>query len=228
MSDRQLRDEVITLLSAGHETTATALGWTWYLLAKHPHVEARLADELKAALGGRAPTVADVARLPFVEHIISESMRLYPPVFAMGRVAREPCVVGGYDIPPDTTFLMSQWVSHRDPRYFDAPEEFRPERWAEEKMQHLPRFAYFPFGGGPRLCIGAPLAMLEAVLIVATIAQRFRFELAEDQPVKIFPCVTLRPRRGIKAICRDSSRDSSPSSPIAGEGFGELSRAGRG
>ncbi len=228
MSDRQLRDEVITLLSAGHETTATALGWTWYLLAKHPHVEVRLAAELKNVFGGRAPTVAEVPQLQFVEHIIMESMRLYPPVFAMGRMAKEPCVVGGYDIPPGTTFLMSQWVSHRDPRYFDAPEEFRPERWAEEKMQHLPKFAYFPFGGGPRLCIGAPLAMVEAMLIVATVAQRFRFELVEDQPAKIFPCVTLRPRHGIRAICRPAGSLALHHSPLAGEGFGEFSRAGRG
>jgi cytochrome P450 len=215
MSDRQLRDEVITLLSAGHETTANALAWTWYLVAQHPEVESRLAAELQNVLGSRAPTAGDMPRLQHVEHVIMESMRLYPPVFAMGRMAKEPCVIGGFDIPAGTAFLMSQWVSHRDPRYFDAPEEFRPERWAEEKMQHLPKFAYFPFGGGPRLCIGMPLAMLEAVLIAATVAQRFRFELVPDHPVKLWPSVTLRPRHGIRAICRAaiSSAVRSASSP---------------
>ncbi|HEX3999239.1 MAG TPA: cytochrome P450 [Pirellulales bacterium] len=214
MSDRQLRDEVITLLSAGHETTATALAWTWYLLGKHPQVESRLRAELQNVLGGRTPTVADVPRLQFVEQIIMESMRLYPPVFAMGRMAKEPCVIGGFDIPKGTAFLMSQWVSHRDPKYFDAPEEFRPERWADERMRQLPKFAYYPFGGGPRLCIGAPLAMLEAVLIVATVAQRFRFELVEDHPVKLWPCVTLRPRHGIKAICRSAASTSAAISSL--------------
>ena len=208
MSDRQLRDEVITLLSAGHETTATALAWTWYLIARHPNVEMRLAAELQTVLGGRAPTAADVPRLQYVEHIVMEAMRLYPPVFAMGRMTKEPCVIGGFDIPTGTSFLMSQWVSHRDPRYFDSPEEFRPERWADDRMLQLPKFAYFPFGGGPRLCIGAPLAMLEAVLIVATVAQAFRFELAADQKIELFPCVTLRPRHGIRAICRAAATSS--------------------
>ena len=194
MSDRQLRDEVITLLSAGHETTATTLAWTWYLLARHPEIESRLAAELQSVLGGRAPTAADVPRLQYVEQIVMESMRLYPPVFAMGRMSKEPCEIGGFDIPTGTSFLMSQWVSHRDPRYFDSPEEFRPERWADDRMRQLPKFAYFPFGGGPRLCIGAPLAMLEAVLIVATVAQAFRFELVADQKIELFPSVTLRPR----------------------------------
>jgi cytochrome P450 len=215
MSDLQLRDEAITLLSAGHETTATALAWTWYLLAKHPKIEARLAAELQNVLGGRAPRVNDVPRLEYVEHIVTEAMRLYPPVFAMGRMSKEPCEIGGFDIPVGTSFLMSQWVSHRDPRYFDAPEEFRPERWADERMRHLPKFAYFPFGGGPRLCIGAPLAMLEAVLIVATIAQQFRFELVADQKIEFWPCVTLRPRQGIRAICRAAATSSPPGAPAA-------------
>jgi cytochrome P450 len=215
MSDRQLRDEVITLLSAGHETTATALAWTWYLIANHPQVEARLTAELQSILGGRTPTVDDVPRLQYVERVVMEAMRLYPPVFAMGRMAKEPCVIGGFDIPAGTAFLMSQWVSHRDPRYFDSPEEFRPERWAEDRIGQLPKFAYFPFGGGPRICIGAPLAMLEAVLIVATVAQQYRFELVSDHPVERWPCVTLRPRHGIRAICRPVATSSWPVAPEA-------------
>jgi cytochrome P450 len=221
MSDRQLRDEVITLLSAGHETTATALAWTWYLIAKHPPVEARLGAELQNILVGRAPTVDDVPRLQYAEHIVMESMRLYPPVFAMGRMTKEPCEIGGFDIPAGTSFLMSQWVSHRDPRYFDSPEEFHPERWEDERVRQLPKFAYFPFGGGPRLCIGAPLAMLEAVLIVATVAQRFRFELVNDHPVAVWPCVTLRPRHGIRAICREIAT----SSPVKQTGLSSVSAA---
>jgi cytochrome P450 len=213
MSDRQLRDEVITLLSAGHETTATTLAWTWYLLARHPEVEKRLAAELQSVLAGRAPSAADVPRLQYVEQIVMESMRLYPPVFAMGRMTKEPCEIGGFDIPTGTSFLMSQWVSHRDPRYFDSPEEFRPERWAEDRMRQLPKFAYFPFGGGPRLCIGAPLAMLEAVLIVATVAQAFRFELVADQKIELFPSVTLRPRHGVRAICQPAATSSPTSCP---------------
>ena len=219
MSDRQLRDEVITLLSAGHETTATTLAWTWYLLARHPEVETRLAAELQSVLGGRAPTAADVPRLPYVEQIVMESMRLYPPVFAMGRMSKEPCEIGGFDIPTGTSFLMSQWVSHRDPRYFDSPEEFRPERWADDRMRQLPKFAYFPFGGGPRLCIGAPLAMLEAVLIVATVAQAFRFELVADQKIELFPSVTLRPRYGIRAICRPATISSPTFCPTSAPAF---------
>ena len=144
MSDRQLRDEVITLLSAGHETTATTLAWTWYLLAQHPEIESRLAADCNTFLGGRAPTADDVPRLQYVEQIVMESMRLYPPVFAMGRMSKEPCEIGGFDIPTGTSFLMSQWVSHRDPRYFDSPEEFRPERWADESNAATAEVRVFP------------------------------------------------------------------------------------
>ena len=201
MSDRQLRDEAITLLLAGHETTANALAWTWYLLARHPAVEQRLTAELAQVLGSRSPTAADAPRLPYTEQVVLEAMRLYPPVFGIGRRSSQPCVIGPYDVPAGTTFFMSQWVVHRDGRFFERPEEFRPERWDDGLARRLPKFAYFPFGGGPRMCIGSSLAMLEAVLIVATIAGRFRFELAPGHPVELWPTVTLRPKNGIWATC---------------------------
>jgi cytochrome P450 len=201
MTDRQLRDELMTLLLAGHETTAGALGWTCYLLAQHAEVDDRLRAELQEVLGGRTPTAADVPRLTYTEHVVTESMRVYPPVYAVGRKAARLCEVGGYDVPASTTFLMSQWVLHRDPRFFDDPLEFRPERWANGLAKRIPKFAYFPFGGGPRVCVGNSFAMLEAVLVLATMAQRFRFELLPRPKVVPWPAVTLRPKHGIHVIC---------------------------
>jgi cytochrome P450 len=201
MTDKQLRDEVMTLFLAGHETTANALSWTWYLLAQDPRVEGRLLGELQAVLGGRSPTVADVARLPYTENVLTESMRLFPPVYAIGRRSVGPCEIGGFDVPADTTFLMSQWVLHRSSKYFDAPLEFRPERWENDLARQIPKFAYFPFGGGPRTCVGNSFAMLEAVLVLATMAQRYRFELAPRQRVETWPTVTLRLRHGLKVVC---------------------------
>jgi cytochrome P450 len=200
MSDRQLRDEVMTLFLAGHETTANALSWTWYLLALHPEVEARLLAELREVLGGAPPTVADLPRLPYTEHVILESMRLYPPVYAFGRRALRRCNVGGHDIRADTTLFMSQWVVHRDPRFFDRPEVFDPDRWADGLARRIPKFAYFPFGGGPRVCIGNTFALIEVALIIATILPRFRFTLVPGHPVKPWPSVTLRPAQGVQAV----------------------------
>lgn len=197
MSDRQLRDEVITLLLAGHETTALALSWTWYLLALHPEVDAKLAAELRDALGGRSPTVADLPQLRFTEHVVTEAMRLYPPAWGFGREALADCEIGGYAVPAGTTVIMSPWVSHRDPRYFEHPTEFRPERWGGDFAKQLPRFAYMPFGGGPRICIGNRFAMMEAVLILATIAQRFRLQWHGTRPVVPAPSITLRPQGGV-------------------------------
>lgn len=197
MTDKQLRDEVMTLFLAGHETTANALSWTLWLLSLNPEVEAKLATELGRVLGGRDPTVADLPRLPYVERVIKESMRLYPPAWVMGRESVGECEVGGYRMPAGTTALMSQWVVHRDPRYHDDPERFDPDRWTAEYEEGLPRFAYFPFGGGPRQCIGAGFAMTEARLILATAAQRYRMELAPGQRVEPYASVTLRPKNGI-------------------------------
>jgi cytochrome P450 len=198
MTDQQLRDEVLTLFLAGHETTALVLSWAWYLLSTHPGAEARLHAELRAVRGGRTPTVADVPRLRFTNMVVTETMRLFPPAWAMGRRAVEDTVVGGRRIPKGTTIMMSQWTMHRDARYFDEPDSFRPERWESGLESRLPRFAYFPFGGGPRKCIGSNFAMLEAILVLATIAQRFRFDLLPGQVIVPEPLITLRPKHGIR------------------------------
>jgi cytochrome P450 len=200
MTDKQLRDEAMTLFLAGHETTANALSWALYLLASHPEVETRLAAELRDVLGGRSPTVADLPRLRYTEMVVTEAMRLYPPVYAFGREAVRACTLGGYHVPAGMTIVMSQWVMHRDGRYFEDPEKFLPERWADGLAKRLPKFAYFPFGGGPRLCIGNGFAMMEAVLILATVAQQFRITLVPDHPVVPRTTVTLRPAHGIKGV----------------------------
>jgi cytochrome P450 len=205
MTNKQLRDEVMTLFLAGHETTANALSWTFWLLSLNPEVEAKLAVELGRVLGGRAPTVADVPDLPYVERVIKETLRLYPPAWVMGREAIGECEIGGYRISAGTTALMSQWVVHRDPRYHDDPERFDPDRWTSGYEKVLPRFAYFPFGGGPRQCIGASFAMTEARLILAAVIQRFRMELAPGQRVDPYASVTLRPKEGIQMTLAERS-----------------------
>lgn len=198
MTDRQVRDEVMTLLLAGHETTAVALSWTWYLLAQHPRVDAALAEELHAVLGGRPPTVEDLPRLRYTEMVVTESLRLYPPAYAMGRQAARATEVGGYAIARGVIVAIPIWVVQRDPRWFQDPEVFRPERWADDGARRLPRYAYFPFGGGPRQCIGAAFAMMEASLTLATIRQRVRLVLVPGQRVTPTPYVTLRPEPGIR------------------------------
>ena len=200
MSDKQLRDEVATIFLAGHETTANALSWAFYLLGRNRAAEQELLTELREVLGGRAPTVADLPRLRYTDMVVKEAMRLYPPVWAFGREALEDCEIGGYHVPAGTQLLMSQWVTHRDPRYFATPETFYPGRWTEEMEHSLPKYAYFPFGGGPRLCIGQPFAKMEAALLLATIAQRFRLELEKEQQIIPQPSVTLRPRYGVKVM----------------------------
>jgi cytochrome P450 len=198
MTDQQLRDEMMTLFLAGHETTAIALAWTWYLLATNPEAEARLARELEMVLRDRSPTVSDLPRLKYTEQVILESMRLYPPAYMFGREPTQDVVLGGYLIPAGTTVFMAQWVTHRDPRFFDDPDQFVPERWAEERIKSLPKYAYFPFGGGPRICIGNTFAMMEACLILATIARKWRFSLKPGHPIEPQPLMTLRPAFGIK------------------------------
>jgi len=198
MTARQLRDEVMTLFMAGHETTAVALSWTWYLLGQYPEVDARLADELRAVLGGRPPSVDDLPRLKYAESIVTESMRLYPPAYGLGRQAVRATEIAGHPVAVNDIFITPTWVVHRDSRWFEEPRAFRPERWAGDLAQRLPRFAYFPFGGGPRQCIGNSFATMEAVLIVAAIAQRFRLALVPGQQIRPTPYVTLRPEPGIR------------------------------
>ena len=200
MTDRQIRDEAMTLFLAGHETTALVLSWTWYLMAQHPDVERELWAELDAVLAGRAPTVDDWPKLKFTERIVLESMRLYPPAYLIGREATADCQIGGYAVPRGLTVLMPQWIVQRDPRFFEDPEAFRPQRWGEPRIKSLPKFAYFPFGGGPRLCIGNQFAMMELVLLLATIAQKFCFRLQPGATVTPLPTFTLRPVPGIPGV----------------------------
>ena len=200
MTDRQLRDEVMTIFLAGHETTALTLSWCWYLLAQNPEAEAKFHAELDEVLAGRLPTMADLGRLKYTEMIAKESMRLYPPAYGLGRETIEECEIGGYRVPAKSQVFMFQWAMHRDPRYFDEPAEFRPDRWTEDFTGTLPKYAYFPFGGGPRACIGNYFAMMEIVLVLATIGQRFKFSLVPDHEVSLLPAMSLRPKDGIKVV----------------------------
>jgi cytochrome P450 len=197
MTDRQLRDESITIFLAGHETTTNALSWTWMLLAQNSEVEAKLHEELDRVLGGRAPNVEDMANLRYTNQVITESMRLYPPAWGMARVAIEDTEIAGYPIPKGCGVSLAQWVVHRDPRWFDAPLEFRPERWEGDLAKRLPRFAYFPFGGGPRQCIGNNFAVMEASLLLAALAQKFRISLMPGKEIIPAASITLRPKTGI-------------------------------
>ena len=200
MSDQQLRDEVMTLFLAGHETTALALSWSWYLLATHPEAEKKFHAEIEEVLGGRTPNVSDLPRLKYTEMIAKETMRLYPPAYAVGREAVEDTEIGGFRVPKGTQLFAFQWVTHRDPRFFDEPDAFKPERWSGDASEQLPKYAYFPFGGGPRQCIGNYFAMMEIVLLLATIGQRFRFRLDPNHKVEVLPVLSLRPKDGIKVI----------------------------
>lgn len=200
MSDKQLRDEAITLFLAGHETTALLLAHTYYLLSKHPDVERRLHRELESVLAGRLPTADDVKDLPLCERILKESMRLYPPAWTTGREAAESLEIGGHHVPKGAQIVISQWVVHRDPRWFPNPEGFDPDRWEPARAKSIPRGAYFPFGGGPRICIGNHFAMMEATLALAIVSQRFRIELLPGQRLELRPSVTLRQRgSGLRA-----------------------------
>jgi len=203
MNDRQLRDEVMTLFLAGHETTALTLAWSWYLLGTNPEAERKFHAELDEVLGGRTATMADLSRLKYTEQIAKECMRLYPPAYGLGREAINDCEIGGYRVPAGTQVFMFQWATQRDPRFYDEPLAFRPERWTEDFIARLPKYAYFPFGGGPRACIGASFATMEIILCLATIGQRFRLELVPDHPVAIYPAMSLRPKDGIKVIVRN-------------------------
>jgi cytochrome P450 len=198
MTPKQLRDETMTLFLAGHETTGQMLSWTWYMLGENLSAETRLHEELSSALGGRPPGVPDLGRLPYLQAVMNEVLRMYPPAYILGRTSIEPCQIGGYDFPAGSTMLCSPWVMHRDPRYFVDPDEFRPERWLEGLANRLPAGAYFPFGDGPRRCIGQGFALIEAAIVIGTLAQRFRLRLVPGHPVVPEPLITLRPRNGIR------------------------------
>ena len=198
MNDEQVRDEAMTLFLAGHDTTANALAWAWYLLAQHPDAESRLQAELKETLGGRTPSFADVSRLVYTGMIFAETMRLYPPAYILVRTAlHDDTLPSGVSIPAGTDIFMCQYVAHRNPRYFPNPERFDPERFNPAVKQNRPDYAYFPFGGGSRMCIGEPFAKMEGILILAAIAQNFKLSLLPGQTIVPEPLVTLRPRNGI-------------------------------
>jgi cytochrome P450 len=198
MSDKQVRDEVMTIFIAGHETTSNALTWTFYLLSQYPNVERKLHDEIELVLENRIPTADDIPKLRYTEMVLRESMRLYPPVWTMGRHVENDYSVGEYTIPAGSSILMSQYVMHHDPRYYEKPEEFNPDRWTDDFKTHLPKFSYFPFGGGMRGCIGEPFAWMEGVLIIATVAQEWSMRLVPSQRIKLDPAITLRSKYGMK------------------------------
>jgi cytochrome P450 len=197
MPDDLLRDEMMTLYLAGHETTALTLTWSWYLISQHPEVEAKLVAEWNRVLGGRCPTPDDLPQLPYTDSVITEAMRLYPPVYLIGREATQDLELGGYRVKKGYTIFMSQWVNHRDPRYFPEPEAFRPERWDEGLAKKIPKYAYYPFGGGQRVCIGNTFALMEAAIILAAVGQRFRFTVDPDARIVPKPQITLTPAYGI-------------------------------
>lgn len=202
LSDRQVMNEAQTLFGAGHETTAVTLTWTFYLLAQHPEVEARLHQELDEVLGEKSATLADLRRLTYTQMVIKEAMRLYPPAWATTREPIEAVEIGGYTIPKSATVLLAPWTLHRDSRWFDEPLAFRPERFSQENEANIPKYAYIPFGAGPRICIGNAFAMMEATLALATIAQRFHLDLVPGHVVEPMRVFTLRPKYGIRMIAR--------------------------
>lgn len=200
MTDAQLRDEAMTIFLAGHETTANALAWTWYLLSQNPAIEAKLHEEIAAVLGARLPAFEDVAQLKYTEMVLTESMRLFPPAWALGRLALNDYEIAGYVVPKKSLVLMSQYVMHHDSRYFPDPGRFDPERWTPEAREARPQFSYFPFGGGPRRCIGEGFAWMEGILLIATLAQHWQMRLVPGHPVALKPVITLRPKHGMRMI----------------------------
>ena len=197
MSDPQLRDELTTLMVAGLDTTALALSWAFYLLSKNPQADGELEAELDSVLGGRAPRFADLPQLRYTEKVVKETMRLFPPAWVIGREAVNDCEIGGHGIAAGTSLIISPWLKHRDGRHFENPEAFQPKRWTDEFTKQLPRYAYFPFGGGPRICIGNAFAMMEATLVLAIVRQKFRLTSLPSRTVTPWPTITLQPKEGI-------------------------------
>jgi cytochrome P450 len=197
MTDDQLRDEAITLLMAGHETTANALTWTWYLIAQHPEVEQRLREEIDRVLGGAPPGIDDLKQLVYTEQVFNEAMRIYPPAWVFGRMAISDDEIGGYHIPGNSLVMISPYMAHRHPEFWPSAQTFDPDRFAPGKMDDMPRFAFMPFGGGQRQCIGTPFAKMEMQIIMALVLQRYTLRLMPDADVDMEPLITLRPRFGV-------------------------------
>jgi cytochrome P450 len=220
MTDEQLRDEAMTLFLAGHETTANALTWTWYLLSQHPGVADRLHEEVDRVLGDRRATADDLPALAYTRMVLSESMRLYPPAYAIGRRALEDYTVGGVLVPRGALVVVSPLVTQRDARWFPDPERFDPERWTVEAQAARPKFSYFPFGGGTRMCIGDQFAWTEGILLIATLAQRWHAEMVAGQRVGMKPMITLRTKYGMKMVVRRRGQNAGGlGSGIRGEGW---------
>ena len=206
MSDRQIRDECVSAFAAGHETTANAVAWCLYLLARHPDVEEKMHREINAVLGTRAPAFDDYPRLPYTKMVLSESMRLYPPAWHISRRALQDYDVGGYTIPARALVLINPWLMHRDARYFPDPERFDPERFAPGTQPSWPPFCYLPFGAGVRGCVGEGFAWLDGVLILSVLVRDWTFHLKHDQPVEPAPLMILRPKGGLPMILRKRTR----------------------
>lgn len=198
MTDQQLRDEAMTIFLAGHETTANALTWTWYLLSQNPEAEARFHAEIDEVLSGQAATAEHYPRLRYTEMVFAEAMRMYPPAWVIGRRVLNDYQLNGYHVPDRSIILMSQYVAHHNPKYFPEPDRFDPERWTPEAREFRPKFSYFPFGGGPRLCIGESFAWMEGVLVLATLGRKWRMRHSPENKVELQPIVTLRPKHGMK------------------------------
>jgi cytochrome P450 len=213
MTDKQLRDEVFTLFTAGHETTANALTFTWYLLGSHPDVAGRLHEEVDRVLAGRPPAAADVDKLPYTRAVLSEAMRLYPPAWIVTRQAKHDVEIAGQRVPAGGVVMMSQWVTHHDPRWWPEPNAFNPDRWLAEPQPDRPRYAYFPFGGGSRSCIGEFFARMEATLIIAAVARGWRMELVEAEEPALQPTITLRPRNPLRMVVRKREIEKAPGKP---------------
>lgn len=199
-TDLEIKLTALPLFFAGHETTAVTLTWALYVLAQHPDVERRMVEELESVLGERPATMADVPALPYTGWVVNETLRLYPPIWGFGREAMRPTEIGPYQIPTGTNVFASQWVIHRDPRWYERPDDFLPERWSDGLQRRLPRAAFMPFGLGPRRCLGSTFAVLEAVLVLATICRRFRFTPVEGPGPVMEPLITLRPKGGLTMV----------------------------
>jgi cytochrome P450 len=207
MTDEQIRDEALTLFLAGHETTANAMTWTWYLLSQNPEKETKLHVELDRVLGGRLPTIDDLPNLKYAEAILAESMRLFPPAWAIGRLSLEDHEFGGYAIPEQSLILISPYITHRDTRFWEKADEFIPERWEKLSVKEAgQRNIYFPFGGGIRRCIGESFAWTEGVLLLATLARKWKLKMVPEQKIALQPMITLRPKYGMRMLCQNRER----------------------